>query len=379
MITKSTVDRLIRFDGGGLPVLSMYVTLGYDGLDAIRTRLNSLITEIRPLTRDPSLDRRAQLSLRRDIERIEGEPGLGQGTIGAVAVFSCSEGDLFEVVTLPRAVRDRIVVDQTPYVRPMLAVLDEYHRACVLLVNRESARAWELYQTDLREIGKVQGQTLRKPDYGGWAGFAEHRVRNKADDLTKRHFRQTAALVGEIFRTRDYDLLIVGGKHEEVTVFLDFLPQRLRRKVTGTFNLDMDRATTEDIRESAGRVIADHEIDEERRLVQEIFESAAAGGNAALGIDDCLWGGTIAAVNTLLIQDDAEVPGVVCDESGWLARSGETCPLCGGPTRQTPDVLNDLAETVIDEGGSVEHVTADTPLKTVTTAAALRFSLPPRP
>ncbi|MGW2191717.1 hypothetical protein ACWCSH_05130, partial [Streptosporangium sp. NPDC001682] len=86
-----------------------------------------------------------------------------------------------------------------------------------------------------------------------------------------------------------------------------------------------------------------------------------------------------AAIDTLLIQDGAEVPGVLCDESGWLARSGQTCPLCGGATRQVPDVLDELTETVINEGGSVEHVAVDTQLKDHVTAAALRFPLPPRP
>ncbi|MEV4752254.1 hypothetical protein AB0K21_38360 [Streptosporangium sp. NPDC049248] len=380
MITKGTVDRLIRFDSGGLPVLSMYVAVGFDEFEAVRTRVNSLVTQIRPLTEDQSLDRRARLSLRQDIERIEGIPELGRGTVGAVAVFACGEGDLFEVVSLPRKVRDQVVVDQTPYVRPMLAVLDEYHRCCVLVVDKESARAWELYQKEMREIGEVRGSVLRKPDYGGWAGFAEYTVRNKADDLAKRHYRQTVGLLDRLFRTENYDLLVIGGQRNEVTVFLDFLPHRLRPKVAGVFNVDMGKvATSEDIRESAERIVADYERAEERRLVQEVFEKAAVGGNAAIGIDECLWGGTTAAIGTLLIQDGAEVPGVVCDESGWLARSGQTCPLCGGATRQVPDVLDELTETVINEGGSVEHVVVDTQLKDHITAAALRFPLPPRP
>ncbi|MGV9301798.1 baeRF10 domain-containing protein [Nonomuraea sp. NPDC004354] len=379
MITKDTVDRLIRFDSGGLPVLSLYVTVGLDGSDIVRTRLNSLIAQVRPLADDQTLDRRARLSLRQDMERIMDISALGQGTTGSVAVFACSDAGLLETVPLPRKVRDRVVVDQTPYVRPMLAVLDEYHRCCVLIIDREAARAWELYQEEIHEIGKVRGRVLRKPDYAGWAGYAEYRVRNKADDLAKRHYRQTVNLLDELFRTESYDLLIVGGQSDDVTVFLDFLPHHLRSKVAAVFTVDVSKATVEDIRENAERILADYEREDEIRRVQEVFERAATGGNAAITIDDCLWGGTVAAVDYLLVQDGAEVPGVVCEKSGWLARSGETCPLCGGPTRRSPDVLEDLAETVIDEGGSVEHVTADTRLKNHTAAAALRFPLPPRP
>jgi len=42
-------------------------------------------------------------------------------------------------------------------------------------------------------------------------------------------------------------------------------------------------------------------------------------------------------------------------------------------------VLVELVQSVIDEGGGVEHVTTDTALREYVTAATLRFSLPPHP
>jgi peptide chain release factor subunit 1 len=108
------------------------------------------------------------------------------------------------------------------------------------------------------------------------------------------------------------------------------------------------------------------------------MERVATRRPAALGLPDCLWAGSVAAVETLLVQEGAMAPGVVCDESGWLAMSGDTCPLCGRATRRTPDVIDELSEAVIDEGGLVEHVLADTELREHVVAASLRFPLPPR-
>jgi peptide chain release factor subunit 1 len=84
-------------------------------------------------------------------------------------------------------------------------------------------------------------------------------------------------------------------------------------------------------------------------------------------------------VQTLLVLEGATVPGVVCRQSGWLALSGEICPLCGNPTSHTPDVIDELAEAVVDEGGSVSHIEEDDRLSEHTVAAALRFPLPPMP
>jgi hypothetical protein len=79
----------------------------------------------------------------------------------------------------------------------------------------------------------------------------------------------------------------------------------------------------------------------------------------------------------LLVLQGAIAPGVVCDESRWLAASGDICPVCGNPTRRTPDVIDELVAVVIDEGGSTRHVEADTKLSEYLVAAELRFPLPP--
>jgi peptide chain release factor subunit 1 len=85
----------------------------------------------------------------------------------------------------------------------------------------------------------------------------------------------------------------------------------------------------------------------------------------------------VAAIDTLYVQDGAVSPGVVCDESGWFATAGERCPICGAELRRTPDVIDELVEAVIDEGGLIRHVRAETELRDRVAAAALRFALPP--
>jgi peptide chain release factor subunit 1 len=87
----------------------------------------------------------------------------------------------------------------------------------------------------------------------------------------------------------------------------------------------------------------------------------------------------MAAVQTLLVQDGAVVPGVACDNCGWLGLAGEACPVCSSHLRQTPDVLDELVQAVIEESGTVEHVVADTPLTEHVAIASLRFPVPPEP
>ena len=377
MVTAETIDRIIRFHGDGLPVVSLYspVDPGARRQDR-RARVSSLLHRIRPLARDSELGGEARMSLRTDIERVENALGEEHWPPGSIAIFSCAGRDLYEEVPLPRRVRDRVVVDATPWARPMLAVLDEYHRACVVVADKRSARVWEMY-FGLREVGKFAGRMLRKPSYA--AGLAEDRARNRADELGRRHYRRVAEALDELFRAGRYDLLIVGGHDHELPQFLEFLTHDLRTRVAGTFGIDPATAPVAEIRARAGAIADRYERDQEHDLVSHVFEKAGSGGLAALGLDDCLRAGTVAAIRTLLAQEGAAVPGVVCDESGWLARSGDVCPLCGKTPRRTPDVIDELVQAVIDEDGSVKHVEAGTKLADRAVAAYLRFPLSPSP
>jgi Bacterial archaeo-eukaryotic release factor family 10 len=379
MLTAETVDRIVRFDGHGLPVSCLYAHVDADpGLrEDLHARVTSLLDEINPLAKDEATDHEARLSVRGDIDRIKESLAQERWKPGAIAIFACSGRDLYEEVPLPRRVRDEVVTDTLPHVRPMLTVLDEYHRTCVAVVDKASAQIWEIYQDELREIGNVRDRALRKPNYA--AGRVEERVRNKADELSKRHYRNVVQFLEQQFRAEDFDLLVIGGHDYEVPAFVDFLPNDMRSLVAGTFSVDPAEPVLAEVRANADAILHSYEHTEEEQYVSDIFDKMASGGPAVAGLDRCLWAGSIAAIQTLLVLDGAVVPGVVCDESGWLARSGDICPLCSKPTRPTPDILDELAQEVIAESGSVKHIADDDRLAEPLAAASIRFPLPPRP
>jgi peptide subunit release factor 1 (eRF1) len=371
VITADTVNRIIRFKGNGLPVVSLYCQVPFDPqrrVVSIRSEVDSQLHEIRPMAEDHRLGRDAMMSIRGDIDRMLDVAGQERWHPGAVALFACSGRGFFEEVVLPRMVRNRVVVDETAWVRPMLAILDASHRCCVAVVDREGARVWELYQDEMHEVGS---RSL-SADAG--------RNQDKLRELTKKHFRDVVSLLDKLYRDGQFELLIVGGHRPEVPPFLDFLTHELRGIIAGTFAVDDDRRTAVgEVKRQAVAILDRYERAEEERMVAEAVETSAAGGLAVLDLPPCLWAGSVAAVNRLLVQDGAVVPGVICDRDRWLALGGDRCPLCERPVRHAPDVVDELAQVVMDEGGSVEHVSADTVLKERITAAFLRFPLPPQP
>lgn len=335
MITADTIRRITSFRADGLPVVSVYLGVAADqgAHRAPRDRVDRLLHQIRPLADDDSMSRRARQSLRSDLRRIEDT--LHRAT-GPTALFTCTGGQFLETVTLPRPVRDRIVVDATPYVRPMEAVLDEYPRCCVVVLSRGTALLWEYAQGELRSAGE---------------------------------FRAADLLPG-------YELLVVGAHLTEVSEFFDELPYEVRTRVGGTFTVGAGGTGVDGFRRHVEAAVERYERDADGRRVAEILATVAKGDLAALGLPQCLKAGSIGAIRHLLVQDGANAPGVVCDSCGWLGLAGRECAACWCPVRRTRDVLDDLVESVIDQGGSIRRIREKTPLAVWTVAAALSVPMP---
>jgi peptide chain release factor subunit 1 len=380
MITAETVGSIRTFDSGGLPVVSLYARVdpGPGGQREVRTRVSSLLDEIRPLARHGIAEREWRMSLRGDIDRIRTAASGTRWPPAAIAIFACSGRGLYTEVPLPELVPDRVIVDATPYARPMLAVLAEHPRSCVAVVDRATGRLCELYQDEVSELEQVKSPESRRPPVA--AGRPDDRVSNKAGELARRHYRRVADRLGELLETGQYDLLIIGGHGYEVPDFVQQLPHAVRDRVAGTFSTEPGLAPLSEIRDSAAEIAARYERERDQQMVTAILEKAAMGGLATLGLGSCLWAGTVGAIQTLLVREGAATPGVVCHQSGWLALSGEVCPLCGNRTRATPDVIEELAQMVISEGGAIHHINSGSArLLDQDAGAVLRFQLPERP
>jgi hypothetical protein len=77
------------------------------------------------------------------------------------------------------------------------------------------------------------------------------------------------------------------------------------KSVAGTSTIDPHTATVGDICASADAVVDQYERNVGQQWVAEVFEKEAAGGNAVVGLEGSVWAGSVAAIQRLLIQEDA--------------------------------------------------------------------------
>ena len=378
MLRRRDLNEILNFSHKKLPVVSIYLdrVVGREE-KSNRIRLKNMLQEMRHVSERDDIDHDVKMSLRGDIEKIESiADSLEAPETPGVAVFSCSGAGFFHVVPLPRRVRDRLVIEQDPYVRPMTAILDEYRRFCAVVVDTRQARFFEYYMGELLDTGVVIDEGVRKKNFAGYYGLQEHNVRNHAREVANRHYREVARQLFLHFKAHGYDLLFVGGHETTVSEFLPFLHSYLKPLVASTFVIDPSTMTEPKLREVCAQLEREFEAKEEVEMVSRLMDAAANERAGVLGLERVLDAANVAAIDTLLINGDVVVPGAVCDQCGWLSLSEGNCPNCNVALRPVGDVIDELTEDVINEGGSVEHIYADTPLKEHQVGAFTRFPVP---
>ncbi len=380
MVDQETLRRLAHLDTGGLPIVSLYVPVPTDptARAALPTRVNSLLSRIRPLASSEELERDERLSLRADIEDIENDL-KDRWTPGGRAVFSCHGAGIFESIDLPRGPRDRIVVDTTPWLRPLFSIVEDLKTYGVVVLDGSEAEFFEMRGGELTSSSVLRSEHLRQSAHGGWYGLEEHRMQNKAEEMLNRHYRAVAGAVEQMVRIDGIGLLVFGGLDQHPTAMAQMLPRDIQDLVVGTFSVDMANATPARIAEQVSEIVAAYELEDEQRTVQEFCDEAGGSDRAVVGVEEVLWAADVDAVDRLFIDHDATLGGVMCPECGWLGTGGDTCPMCGTEPQEVPDVLDELVAAVLDSGGRILQVRAETPLREKLVAARLRFPPPPRP
>jgi peptide subunit release factor 1 (eRF1) len=371
LLDRSTVERLRGADTAGHPVVSVYLGLGPDPdqLRSITTRLKALVHPLREGTKGE--DARA---LRQDLEEVVAMADRVGADLGrGAALFVCSAAGLAEHVSLPAPVRDRAVVDTTPYLGPLEAMLAHFHRYCAVVIDRRLASIYRFHMGALESWEVMGEEEIRKDNYGGFAGYAEQRVRARAGTVARRLFRRVATRLGELYRAGEYDLLAVGGHPANVNGLVAELAPDLPARLAGTFTIDPRTATTTEIEAHCRALAEGHDREADLRLVEELMEAAGARGRGVLGLDRVLDAANQQAIDLLLLDAGETVPGVACPSCGWLARSGEECAACGATTRWVADLYDAAAEAARTRGGSVRYVLAETTLRHFEAGATTRF------
>jgi hypothetical protein len=286
------------------------------------------------------------------------------------ALFASHEADLMTTLALPCRLPDRAVLAVRPHVRPLLVALQRCPAFHVVVTDRQHSWLFRVTGDRIDAEAQQAAPGVRDHKFGGWYGLESYRINDRVTELAHRHYRDTAALLERPAPAGALPL-VVGGHEDSVPAFLATLPAGARDRFAGSFVVDPHTMTPARVRALAAPVIEDWVNRREQQLVGQIT-SEPPGGLAATGLNACLPAVNQRAVAVLVVPVGGLIPGFACDSCGMLGSGPGACPHGPPAVRPVPDLLEEMAVAVREDGGEVVAV-HDAPADV---AARLRFPLP---
>jgi peptide chain release factor subunit 1 len=354
-------------------VLSIYLNLDpheFATPAARGTAITSLLDEADRKTREDGLDHDEKVALRADVERAR-EFFSGDFTAkqaGALALFACGPAGLFEALRLPRPVPSEVVVDDSPWVEPLVRFRAE--RASVVLVNRRVARLFGGSRDRLEEVATVEDDVHGRHDQGGWSQL---RYQRGIEKEVQDHLANASRRLFALFRRRPFDRLLVGATAELWPAFERQLHPYVRERFVARFDVDVENAGPEQVREAVTPLLEAADREREDAALERLEEGLGAGGRAAAGLADVLEALNERRVELLLFEEGAASPGVSCPHCGWLGQDVDDCPADGTQVERHENIVEEAVEAAVLQSAEAIPFAADRLAEHGRIAAVLRF------
>lgn len=354
-LEADTPRRLAEVSAG--PVLSLYLDLRpseFATPPARTTAIRSLLDDAGRQLASAELGHDDEAALRKDLEQVreylEGGVLPANGAL-ALAVFRSSSADLFDVVKLPRPVASRVVLDDAPYVEPLVEAAPAGDW-CVLLVNRKVGRILRGSSERLTEVMRIDDDTHGQHDQGGWsqANYARSIDKDASD-----HVRGALDALFHRFQLRAFDHLLVGAPQELAREVEEGLHPYLRERLRGRIEVDVENTGPSGVLAAAAPAIEAHETRRERELLDRLIAGVAReGGHGAGGLEPVLAALAERRVAALLLEEGFDAAGVCCPACGWLGPDGiATCPADGTETLRRDDITERMVERALEQSAEV--------------------------
>ncbi len=256
-----------------------------------------------------------------------------------------------------------------PYIAPLIYALDEYERYCVVFLNKERWRLFEIFLGEIEEIMDVFNQittedwrkvtadnpslrfTAPKPA-SSRAGAAVDRFARKINVWVQKFYKNVARLLEKFVNDHDIGRIILLGVPEETKFFEQYLARSLRDKVVAHLaSLPTPRASVGEVAKKVFPEIERIEREKEVELISKIKEQPGVWG-----LENVLDALQMGRLYILVVPWDLNVDVWRCREAALVFADEETarefCPDEMEKVRLR-DIIVDLAA---DYGTRLEFV-----------------------
>ena len=259
-------------------------------------------------------------------------------------------------------VSPRLVLDDGPFLHPLLEQLDEGRTAGVVIVSADNAQLMEWRLGTLELIRQLEQEYVEAPhersgQLGGGPPGQFHtpkreQQKDRARDRAERFLDEAVAVAAGLADQRRWERILVSGGDRWTGPMIDRFPQPLRDKVFGDARVltGLDDGT---LAATVTELVHDHHNERERQLVERVRD-VGGSGSAALGLSEVAQALNAGRVDHLVYDPEVRYVGSVGAE-GELYAGDEVAP--GGQERKPESRLTErLVERALTTGARVSPI-----------------------
>ncbi len=285
----------------------------------------------------------------------------------SVAVFVCWALDVAETLPLSVAVPDKVWMGDSPYIRPIAELQDEYEDFAVVVVDNKTAQIYSVHAAEVENATRVRGDVKNAVKKGGWSQKRYARRREKA---LEQYAAEVAQSVRELYDDEGFARLVLLGSQEAMQAVEGHLAAPLRERLVGERSVDV--ADEGQVMRAAFALYFEGERASEQNLWDRIREGYLTGGLAVVGPQRTLEAAQAARVEVALVDREAETEGRKCRACEHAVfGTPATCQRCGSADVFEIDFVNELVETLARTGAEADFVDPFAALAEVGGVAAL--------
>ena len=361
MISKADIEAIVERKGvPGSPVLSVYLDIDQNKASNLKRRfeasLNDMLRSI-----EARLDEKQLQSFSADAARVRrfvsGLEPEGKGLI----LFCDDSENFFWAREIKPSVRNNARWSDTPYIRPLLEILDEYERYGVALVDKAHARLLTVFMGEIEEHYEVLApiEVSHIKSTGTDHMLSEHRFQSHAAMHVHQHLKDVAERLEKLVDEHGFDRLLLAGPVEATSELHQLLSKRLRNRVVERFPLNI-KADGREVLEEVLKAEQQLEREMEKQIVEELIAGWDGHHPVTLGLERTVRALCEKRIWRLIYASGFNPKGGQCTNCGMLfARTDGSCDYCGAAIKPIDDLLEQMLESVLEQDGKVEAVAGD--------------------
>jgi peptide chain release factor subunit 1 len=269
---------------------------------------------------------------------------------GSLCIFSAWIINYFKVFPLQVSVPDNVLIDSSPYIRPLAELQDEYENVAVVIADAKKARIFLVSSAVPTSEETIKGNIKNHVRKGGWS---QQRYERRRDKQLLLYAREIIDALLDLEKKEDFRRILLVGAKETVKTIYDNVSQQLLSKITSR---GMDLSKGEDIlHKDIMELFVEQERKSELELWEKIRKEYLKGGLGIVGLNDVFLAAREGRIEELIVERDYHPEGMRCrDCENLIPAVVNNCPACNSTSLFKVDTVNEIVELLKRSGASVD-------------------------